>query len=156
MTSRSTTYEIVLLTDVGLETVNHLACSWTIRKKVQLGHLLPIVELRFWLWHSCHICRIYLVKLARDLVHTGAVAFWKGNPLISEKSRLVKYYNLARYINMIEPYNMPCVLWSIIWARCQMMFCRIWLFVVVCLQQICCLKSVLVLRKSIFRKENLL
>ena len=24
------------------------------------------------------------------------VAFWKGNPLISEKSRLVKYYNLAR------------------------------------------------------------
>ena len=25
------------------------------------------------------------------------VAFWKGNPLISGKSRLVKYYNLARY-----------------------------------------------------------
>ena len=24
------------------------------------------------------------------------VAFWKGNPLISGKSRLVKYYNLAR------------------------------------------------------------
>ena len=26
------------------------------------------------------------------------VAFWKGNPLISAKSRLVKYYNLARLV----------------------------------------------------------
>ena len=42
---------------------------------------------------------IILVKLARDLTRVlgpQKVAFWKGNPLISGKSRLVKYYNLAR------------------------------------------------------------
>ena len=44
-----------------------------------------------------------LVKLARkttdfqDRNFPQKVAFRKGNPLISEKSRLVKYYKLARY-----------------------------------------------------------
>ena len=33
------------------------------------------------------------------------VAFWKGNPLISGKSRLVKYYNLARwFVNVCHVY----------------------------------------------------
>ena len=32
------------------------------------------------------------------------VAFWKGNPLISGKSRFVKYYNLARCILKISVY----------------------------------------------------
>ena len=31
--------------------------------------------------------------------------FSKGNPLISGKSRLVKYYNLARYSNLIKLPN---------------------------------------------------
>ena len=31
--------------------------------------------------------------------------FSKGNPLISGKSRLVKYYNLARYIEMGNPFQ---------------------------------------------------
>ena len=42
---------------------------------------------------------IFLVKLQRP--HTTShqkVAVWKGIPLISGKSRLVKYYNLARYL----------------------------------------------------------
>ncbi len=56
---------------------------------------------------------VVLVRGWKSLVVTGAiksgqiiatsttiffqkVAFWKGNPLISGKSRLVKYYNLAR------------------------------------------------------------
>ena len=45
-----------------------------------------------------------LVKLARDLtrfpIYPQKVAFWKrnGTPAISGKSRLVKYYNLARMI----------------------------------------------------------
>ena len=42
----------------------------------------------------------HLVKLARDRKHEfdfpQKVVFWKGNLLISGKSRLVKYCNLAR------------------------------------------------------------
>ena len=45
---------------------------------------------------------LVLVKLARDLTNRPfgpeKVAFWTGNPLISEKFRLVKYYNLARLL----------------------------------------------------------
>ena len=41
---------------------------------------------------------IYLVKLYRP--HTPHPKWWfsMGNPFISGKSRLVKYYNLARYM----------------------------------------------------------
>ena len=54
-----------------------------------------------------------LVKLARDVtrpIFPQKVAFWKGNPLISGKSRVVKFYNLARPTEirfMIEILRIP-------------------------------------------------
>ena len=44
--------------------------------------------------------KINLIKLYSDLTRPHS-KWWfsKGNPLISEKPRLVKYYNLARLIN---------------------------------------------------------
>ena len=53
----------------------------------------------FKIWYSRRIVRFKnLVKLARDLTRPISTKWWfsKGNPLISGKSRLVKYYNLAR------------------------------------------------------------
>ena len=52
-------------------------------------------------WPLGFLGLIVLVKLARDLTRRFSpqkVAFWKGNPLISGKCRLVKYYNLARLL----------------------------------------------------------
>ena len=45
-------------------------------------------------------CSMFLVKLARDLTRPIYPKWWfsKGNLLVSGKSRLVKYYNLARCI----------------------------------------------------------
>ena len=47
----------------------------------------------------------YIWSLASDLTRpktTQKVAFRKGNPLISGKSRLVRYYILARYIDYMK------------------------------------------------------
>ncbi len=46
-------------------------------------------------------CRTYIWSNYSDLTRPHP-KWWfsKGNPLISGKSRLVKYYNLARYINL--------------------------------------------------------
>ena len=42
---------------------------------------------------------------ARCAIYTAPpIAFWKGNPLISGKSRLVKYYNLAREMENSTPF----------------------------------------------------
>ena len=45
-----------------------------------------------------------LVKLVRDLTRPISPKWWfsKGNPLISGKSRLVKYYNLARKMVLFQ------------------------------------------------------
>ncbi len=59
-----------------------------------------------------HIVSWDLVKLARDLTRPISPKWWfsKGNLLISGKSRLVKYYNLARWDVMY-------------WSYCQALFC---------------------------------
>ena len=41
------------------------------------------------------------------------VAFWKGNSLISGKSRLVKYYNLARIEQLFVHSGAPPLFWEI-------------------------------------------
>ena len=53
--------------------------------------------------------RIFLFAI-NDLTRFSPqnVAFWKGNPRISGKSRLVKYYNLTRInveIHFMSPFN---------------------------------------------------
>ena len=62
--------------------------------------------LPFHFWHvdihatdeSCHCAGIQQTELS-DQVCDPKWWFSKGNPLISGKSRLVKYYNLARFVD---------------------------------------------------------
>ena len=50
--------------------------------------------------------RICLVKLARDLTRPHPKRwFSKGNPLISGKSGLVNYYNLARFVHLVVTFE---------------------------------------------------
>ena len=42
-----------------------------------------------------------IIATSRTDLGPQKVAFWKGNPLISGKSRLVKYYNLGRFVHSI-------------------------------------------------------
>ena len=82
---------------------------------LQGGHL-PISK--------CNPCRLWpykwitwVITLLMQIIATEnttdfppKVAFWKGNPLISGKSRLVKYYNLARcmvYLPSRERSHIP-------------------------------------------------
>ena len=48
---------------------------------------------------KAEVCHGQIIATSHDL-GPQEVAFWKGIPLISGKSRLVKYYNLARFIEM--------------------------------------------------------
>ena len=51
---------------------------------------------------------IFLVKFHRDLtrpIGPQNVAVWKATPLISGKSRLVKYCNLARFLDSGVPIS---------------------------------------------------